>query len=67
VPDTHLELLFDEVLAAPTTEELIVGIYEKTLPAIRTGMQRHIADTNPDGRPPVCPRVQVRADGNRRE
>src|SRR6478672_2542255 len=44
VPDTHLELLFDEVLAAPTTEELLVGIYEKALPAIRAGMRRHMAD-----------------------
>jgi hypothetical protein len=47
VPDTHLEMFFDEILAAPTTEELIVGIYEKALPAVRAGMRRHIADTNP--------------------
>jgi hypothetical protein len=47
VPDTHLELFFDEILAAPTTEELIAGIYEKALPALRGAMQRHIADTNP--------------------
>src|SRR5580765_3630405 len=26
VPDPNLEILFDEILAAPTTEELIVGI-----------------------------------------
>lgn len=25
VPDTHLELFFDEILAAPTTEELVLG------------------------------------------
>src|SRR5436309_8287252 len=28
VPDAALEILFDEILAAPTTEELLVGIYE---------------------------------------
>src|SRR3954464_5540836 len=28
VPDTHLELLFDEILAAPSTGELLVGVYE---------------------------------------
>ncbi len=47
VPDTHLEMFFDEILAAPTTEELIVGIYEKAFPAVRGAMRRHIADTNP--------------------
>src|SRR5687768_17945190 len=46
VPDTHLELFFDEILAAPTTEELLLGMYEKALPAIRAGMQRHIDQTN---------------------
>jgi hypothetical protein len=47
VPDTHLELLFDEVLASPTTEELLVGIYEFALPALFAGLTRHQADTNP--------------------
>src|ERR671912_1036537 len=47
VPDTHLELFFDEILAAPSTEELIVGVYEKALPAVRAAMQRHVTDTNP--------------------
>src|ERR687894_623759 len=28
VPDTHLELLFDEILASRTSEELLVGLYE---------------------------------------
>jgi hypothetical protein len=47
VPDTHLELLFDEVLASPTTEELLVGVYEIVLPALCYALQRHRADTNP--------------------
>src|SRR6516162_7714936 len=32
VPDPNLEIFFDEILAAPTTEELLVGLYEKALP-----------------------------------
>ncbi len=47
VPDTHLEMLFDEVLAAPTTRELLVGLYEVALPALREAMRRHVIDTNP--------------------
>lgn len=47
VPHPALEVFFDELLAAPTTAELLLGIYEKALPAVRTGMQRHLADTNP--------------------
>src|SRR5215213_8665913 len=34
VPDTHLEMVFDEVLASPTTEELLVGVYEFALPSL---------------------------------
>ena len=47
VPDTCLEILFDEIRAAPTTEELVLGVYEKALPALRTALDRHITDTNP--------------------
>src|SRR5215471_14661397 len=32
VPHEALQILFDEVLAAPTTAELLVGVYEKALP-----------------------------------
>src|SRR5258708_11582199 len=34
VPDPALEIFFDEILAAPTTAELLVGLYEKALPAL---------------------------------
>src|SRR5438477_2063151 len=34
VPDTCLEIFFDEIRAAPTTAELILGLYEKALPAV---------------------------------
>ncbi|HXT38763.1 MAG TPA: hypothetical protein VN887_01945 [Candidatus Angelobacter sp.] len=47
VPDPGLEILFDEILAAPTTEELVLGLYEKALPALKTALERHLADTNP--------------------
>jgi hypothetical protein len=47
VPDPHLGVFFDEVLAAPTTAELLVGLYEKALPALDAALVRHLADTNP--------------------
>jgi hypothetical protein len=47
VPDARLEIFFDEILAAPTTEELVAGLYEKALPALRASLERHLADTNP--------------------
>src|SRR6266850_1927560 len=47
VPDPNLEVLFDEILAAPTTGELLVGVYEKALPALDAALARHITDTNP--------------------
>src|SRR5436190_3584249 len=34
-PHPALEIFFDEILAAPTTEELVRGIYEKALPALK--------------------------------
>ena len=32
VPEKHLEILFDEILAAPATQELLLGLYEMALP-----------------------------------
>ncbi len=46
VPDANLAVFFDEILAAPTTAELLVGVYEKALPALDEAMQRHLAETN---------------------
>src|SRR5438105_9834642 len=37
VPDPNLEIFFDEILAAPTTEELLLGLYENALPALKSG------------------------------
>jgi hypothetical protein len=47
VPDPNLEIFFDEILAAPGTEELIVGLYEAGLPALEQALERHLRDTNP--------------------
>src|SRR5215467_2910577 len=44
VPDPALEVFFDEILAAPTTDELLVGAYEKALPALDAALQRHLDD-----------------------
>ncbi|MEO8425776.1 MAG: hypothetical protein ABI651_01560, partial [Verrucomicrobiota bacterium] len=47
VPDSNLEIFFDEILGAPATEELVAGLYEKALPALRAALEKHIAETNP--------------------
>ena len=47
VPDASLAIFFDEILAAPTTEELLAGIYAKAVPALIAALERHRAATNP--------------------
>ncbi|MBA4147098.1 MAG: hypothetical protein H0X66_03210 [Verrucomicrobia bacterium] len=47
VPDKNLDLFLDEILCAPTTEELLVAVYEKALTALKRGLESHIRDTNP--------------------
>jgi hypothetical protein len=47
VPHPALEVYFDELLAAPTTAELLIGIYEKAIPALQEALGRHMRDTNP--------------------
>ena len=47
VPDPNLEVFFDDILSAPSTEELILGLYEQALPALSTSLERHLNDTNP--------------------
>jgi len=46
-PHAALEIFCDEILAAPSTEELLLGLYEKALPALKAALQKHMADTNP--------------------
>jgi hypothetical protein len=47
VPDAQLQIFFDEILAAPETEQLVLGLYEKAVPALKIALEKHIADTNP--------------------
>jgi hypothetical protein len=47
VPDPNLEIFFDEILTAPTTAELLTGLYQVALPALDAALQRHLEDTNP--------------------
>jgi hypothetical protein len=47
LPHPALEQFFDEIRAAPTTQELLLGLYDKALTALRAALQKHIADTNP--------------------
>ena len=47
VPDANLEIFFDEILAAPTTAALLLGIYEKAVPALAAAMQRYCELVNP--------------------
>jgi len=45
IPHPALGIFFDEILAT-TTGELLLGLYEKALPALKLGLERHLADTN---------------------
>jgi hypothetical protein len=46
VPDRNLEIFFDEILAAPTTEELVVGVYGVALVALMVALEEHLIATN---------------------
>ncbi len=46
VPDANLEVFFDEILSSPTTEELLVGVYEKALPVLHAALEEHLRETN---------------------
>lgn len=47
VPDANLEIFFDEILSAPATEELVMSVYDKALPALKDALEHHLRDTNP--------------------
>ncbi|MGB8355926.1 MAG: hypothetical protein WCD79_18660 [Chthoniobacteraceae bacterium] len=46
VPDANLEIFFDEILGASSTEELVLGLYEKAVPALQGALEQHLKDTN---------------------
>src|SRR5437762_557090 len=45
VPDGDLEIFFDEILGAPTTAELLLGFYDKAIPALKRALDRHLEQT----------------------
>lgn len=47
VPHPALELAMDELLAAETTEELLLGLYEVVLPELHDGIKRHLREAHP--------------------
>lgn len=47
VPDGNLEIFFDEILCAPTTEELVLGLYGRAIPRLVEALERYMAETNP--------------------
>jgi hypothetical protein len=47
VPHPALAVLFDEILAAPTSAELLAGLYDVALPALDAALEQHALDTNP--------------------
>lgn len=46
VPHPALAVVFDELLASPTTEELLLGLYEVILPTLDAALARHGAETH---------------------
>src|SRR6478736_3883333 len=47
VPEPRLQIFFDEILCAPSNEALLLGLYEKAMPALDAALARHQRDTNP--------------------
>lgn len=47
VPHPALERLMDDVVSAPTTEELLVGVYQVVLPAVVAACERFKNDAHP--------------------
>jgi hypothetical protein len=47
VPDPALEIFFDEIQSAPSAPELLMGLYERAVPALIAALQRHQQETNP--------------------
>jgi hypothetical protein len=47
IPHPALAVFFDEILCAPSSEERLLGLYEKALPALRDGLQHYLKETHP--------------------
>lgn len=46
VPSIALERFFDEIIAAPTLEARLLGLYDKALPALAAALAHYQRDTN---------------------
>ena len=46
VPHAALDAFFDEILAAPATDALVLGLYGHAVPALRDALLRHQRETN---------------------
>ncbi len=47
VPHPALEAFFDEILAAPTTRDLLAGLYAQAVGALLLAIEKYQAETNP--------------------
>jgi hypothetical protein len=45
-PDAALDAFFDELIAAPDTGSLVLGLYEWAVPHLRDALRRHLTATN---------------------
>jgi len=46
VPHVALDRFLEEIKYAPTPEELVLGIYEKAVPSLLAGVEKHLAETH---------------------
>ncbi|HUR46579.1 MAG TPA: hypothetical protein VMZ27_11940 [Candidatus Saccharimonadales bacterium] len=46
IPHPAFAIFFEEIISAPSTEELVLGLYGKALPALKAGLDKHIEETN---------------------
>lgn len=46
-PDAALEIFFDEIRAAESYIETMIGVYEIALPSLEAAAKRHLSETNP--------------------
>jgi hypothetical protein len=54
VPDENLAIFFDEIRAAPSTLELVAGVYQCAIPALIEALRAHMEITNPLADAPSC-------------
>ncbi|MEO6001802.1 MAG: hypothetical protein ABIZ04_04340 [Opitutus sp.] len=46
VPDQALDVFFDEILCAPESSSLLLGLYEHAIPELRKSLLLHMEETN---------------------